>query len=300
MMTKTIFSTVTLLLLLQGCDDSSSKNDNPVPSTKVSEEVKSFASTFKDDRSVGNSIGKSVSSASEAVSNANSNKQVQQKQTLKSCTDGGTKKITTDVDFDGLSQTETVNLLNSGFTITMDSDNCIEDGAKVDASMTMVLKINGELMTMNIKFNRDSTFEDLETTEILTVNKDSNMNIKDISDNEEMITENMKVSTSKGKNYESIALISHKIGGETTDAFYEVSGKRVDNGTTYSVDKNYDASKTPMVEEYDSGDLISGTAKYYNNENEHITVKVIGKNQIKVSVDSDNDGTDDAEEIVGL
>ena len=295
-MKKIIFSTVTLLLVLQGCNNSSSKNKDSGTTEKVSEEIKSFASTFKD----ANSVGGSVSKGSSSVLNSEQSNTEAQKQRLESCEDGGTRKIITDFNFDTSSQTEIMEMLTNGISYTVDSDNCVEDGEKVNASMTMEMKLNSDLMTMNLKFNNDSTFEDLETTEVLTITKNSSMNIKELSDTEEVVTENIKFSSSKGESYETIGLVSHEIDNDATELSYDVSGKRINNSSTYSVDEKYDASKTPMTITSENGDLVSGTSKYYNEKNEHITIKVIEKNRIKVSVDNNNDGKDDATETIDL
>ena len=303
-MTKTIFSTVALLFLLQGCGGSSSNDGKKAPSGEVSKEVKSFAYAFKDGISIGSMVEKSSSSAEDTLTNSfKMSKSLEsvkyEKESLQSCSNGGTKKVSTDVDFDNLTEELAFNLFRTGFSLSMDMNDCIEDGTKTDASMSMTVKVKNDLMSMDIKFNRNSTFEEIETGEIVTVYKDSNMSMEEISDYEELVTESIKATSSTGKSYESIALTTHEFSAESSNSFYEVSGKIVHKDVTYRVDENYDGSKTPMVID-DEGNVISGTAKYFNVKNEHITVKVIGKNKIKISVDGDNDGTDDAEETIDL
>jgi hypothetical protein len=178
-------------------------------------------------------------------------------------------------------------------------DNCIEDGTKSNGEISMIMTEKDDLSTISITFTKDTTFEDIEKNEVVTVFKNSNFKDIELSETESKSIENMKLSQSSTKNYESSNLISYEKELSNGTSSYTESGEVKYNGTTYKVDEKYDGSKTPMVED-SNGDLLSGTEKYYNEKGEHITFKVVAKNRLKVSLDKDNDGVDDAEETLSL
>jgi len=285
-MIKTAVSTILLAILLQGCNSSKESNEGDLKE-KVSDEIKGFAKLLSSNKS--SKIVQSGLSSSESKSSIRNNKFVE-KTTIDSCVDGGTKEIVSDIDLDNITQ-----MTLSAITVDVVVDSCIEYGVKSSGAMTMVIK--GLLTT--ITFTQDSLFEELEGGEIVTIFKGSSIKIEEISDSIEEITESTKIETNRGEKFETISLVTTETQKGEDLHSYDSSGSLIYEGVTYRVDKNYDASKTPMVvKNYEK--LVSGTAKYYNEENQHITVKVLDKNRIKISVDSDNDGDIDEEEIFDL
>ena len=300
-MTKTIVSTIALVLILQGCGSDSKKSSSDTSpksvSPTVSKEIKSFASSISKESKILSTVKETSSSEMSSSKIENKNK-MYQKESIESCEDGGTQKITSDIDFDTHDMAQLEQLMNNGMKATIVSEECIEDGEKING--TLSLAINGDnLETINIKFLEDSTFEDLESSEVITVFKNSTVTINDISDNTSKVKSTIKAISSTGEQYETIDLVSYETTNGDSDSSYEVSGKLVHNGITYRVDEQYDSSKTPMVfKNYE--ELVSGTSKYYNEENQHVTITVIDKNRIKISVDTDNDGQIDEEESIDL
>ena len=300
-MTKTIVSTIALVLILQGCgSDSKSSNDTTSKSVSptVSEEIKSFASSINKDNEVLSMVKETGSSETSSSKIENKNK-IYQKETIESCQGGGTQTISSDIDFDTNEMVLLQQIKNDGIKATIVSEECIEESEKINGTLSLVVK-GEDFETTSITFLEDSTFENLETTEIVTVFKNSTMTIKNISDETSEVKSTIKAISSTGEKYESIDLVSYETINENSSASsYDVSGKLVHNGITYRVDEQYDGSKTPLVLE-NYHDLVSGTAKYYNEENQHVTITVIDKNRIKISVDTDNDGRVDEEESIDL
>jgi hypothetical protein len=299
-MTKTIVSTIALVWILQGCgSDSNSSSDvtSHSVSPTVSEEVKSFASSVNKNNEV-LSVVKETGSSQVSSSKTENKSKMYQKETIESCEDGGTQKITSDVDFDSNDMALLQQIMKDGLNATIVSEECIEEGEKINGTLSLVIK-GKDLETIEVTFLEDSTFEDLESSEVITVFKNSTVTIKDISDETAEVTSTIKAISSAGVKYETIDLVSYETTNEKGDASYEVSGKLVHNGITYRVDEQYDSSKTPMVFK-DSESLVSGTAKYYNEENHHVTITVIDTNRIKISVDTNNDGRTDEEESIDL
>jgi len=286
-----VLSAVTLALILQGCGSNSKSSSGDAPKTTVSNELKSFAKGLTDNKDMTSMVKKSSSSSSSSQTEIKA--KIYQKESIESCKDGGTIKTTSDTDL------ENENLIleqirSGGLEVTIATDECIEDGVKSNGSIALTVK-STEFDTMLLTFLEDTTFEDLESSELITVSKNSTIKIEEVSADSEKITESIKASSSTGESYESINLVYY----DTMDSSYEISGKIVRDGVTYSVDEQYNSSKTPMVfENYE--DLVSGTAKYYNEQNHHITITVVAKNQIKISVDTDNDGDIDEEETIAL
>ena len=309
-MKTTILSTIVLVLILQGCGSSTSNNkkeeSNTTSSSKVSNEVKSFAKGLVHGDSVSSLVKGTGSSETETETESNSSKtQTSQKTTLDSCTNGGTRAVTSDMDPENFEHMDRATRIKSieeriknGFTLTIVTDNCIEEGMKSNGSMSM--RLGGEdLKITTLTFTEDLTFEDLETTEVLTIFKNSTMKIEELSEDKEITTETLQVTSSTRESHQFINLVTHSTSSENNESSYKISGKMVQDGVTYRVDEKYDSSKTPMVFKNDD-DLVSGTSKYYNEKNHHITISVVAKNQIKISVDTDNDGKNDQEEIVDL
>lgn len=300
-MTKTIISTIALVLILQGCgSDSKSSNDTTSKSVSptVSEEIKSFASSINKDNEVLSMVKDTGSSEASSSKTVNKNK-IYQKENIESCEGGGTQKTTSDTDFDTNDMAQLQQIMNNGIKATIVSEECIEEGEKINGTLSLTIK-GKDFENINITFLEDSTFEDLETTEIITVFKNSTVTINDISDDISKVKSTIKATSSTGEKYETIDLVSYETAKENGNtSSYEVSGKLVHNGITYRVDEQYDSSKTPMVFENDK-ELVSGTSKYYNEENQHVTITVIDKNRIKISVDTDNDGRVDEEESIDL
>lgn len=294
-MKKTIISTVALLLILQGCGSSDSNNKKKeatdAPISKVSNEVKSFAIAMSDDENPSSTIKNSQGSNSSETKNDTKNK-IYHKAEIESCEDGGTFNFSSNMEeFSQILET-TIGKVDMVF------DNCIEDGEKVNGAVSLTIE-GSDWDILTILYPKTTTFENLETTEIVTVFKNSTMKIESVSDEVEKITQSIKASSSTGKTYQSINFISMDTMDINSSSSYDISGKFIHEGTAYTVDEKYDMSKTPMVFENDE-DLVSGMAKYYNEKNQSITIEVIGKNQIKISVDTDNDGDIDEEETIAL
>jgi hypothetical protein len=303
-MTKTIVSTIALIWILQGCGSSSNNNNSDSSDTQshsvsptVSEEIKSFASSVNKSDEVLSVIKETSTSQASSSKTENKNK-IYQKETINSCEGGGTQKIISDIDFDNNDIAQLEQMTNDSFKVKLIMDECIEDGEKSNATISLVVKGNN-LSDTTITFLEESTFEELESAEVITVSKNSTITISEISDDSEKVTTTIKAVSSTGERYETIDLVAHETMNENSDSMYEISGKVVHNGITYRVDEQYDSSKTPMVYE-NHENLISGTSKYYNEENHHVTITVIDKNRIKISVDTDNDGIVDEEESIDL
>ncbi len=299
-MKKTIISTVALLLILQGCGSSDSNNKKEgatdAPISKVSNEVKSFAIAMSDSDDPSSTVKGSSSSSSEE--NTETKNKIYHKSETESCEDGGTQtfssNINEDTDMEELGQI----LETTKAKTDMLFDNCIEDGEKINGAVSFTIQ-GSDWDVVTILYPKTTTFEDLETTEITTIFKNSTMKIESVSDDIEKITQSIKASSSTGKKYESINLISIETEEENNSSSYDISGQLIHEGITYTVDEKYDMSKTPMVFENDEN-LISGLAKYYNEKNQSIAIEVVGKNQIKISVDRDNDGDIDEEETINI
>jgi len=294
-----LLSTVALTLILNGCgsDSKSSSTDANTPQTKVSNELKSFAEGFRKSNNIVSTVKGASSAQSETSKTENKNK-IYQKDTVETCEDGGTIKITSNIDFDNVKTEELVELISNGITTDITFDDCIEDGTKSNGVIS--LRLEGKELNKNlITFKNDTTLEDLETTELTTILKDSTIDIEEISDDVDKVTENIKAYSSIKKDYESIDLVSMET--YTTDGYsiYEISGKIVQDGITYRVDEQYDSSKTPIISD-NNDNVVSGIAKYYDDKNQHIIMTVIDKNQIKISVDTDNDGDIDEEETIDI
>ena len=317
-MKKTIVSALALFLMLQGCNDDTKEKTAPqqesqnqgtknqdaqnqgtknqeATQAKITQELKDFVQN----KSKTDSLIKKGISSSTAETSTKSEKVSYQKMTTNGCSDGGTKSLDTNFDVANLSQTEIIERVAKGITISLGLDNCIEDGTKSNGEISVTITEKNELSTMLMTFTKDTTFEDIEKNEVATVFKNSNVKIIELSDTEEKSIENINFSQSATEKYQLIDLISYEKELSTGTSSYNVSGKVKYNETTYTVDEKYTANKTPMVSN-EKGDLLSGTEKYYNEKGEHVTFKVVAKNKIKISLDKDNDGVDDAEETLSL
>ena len=293
-----ILSTVALTLILQGCGSNSKSSSGDTPKTTVSEELKNFAKGLTESNEM-TSVVKKTGSSQSSNSQTTTKTKMYYKENIQSCKDGGTIKITSDLDFDNIEEASFEQAISDGLKAEIAFDKCIEDGLISDGYVSLNIK-GKELSKISLTFTKDTTFEDLESQELTKVFKGSTMTIEEISDDSERITESVRASSSTGENYESINLVSiETTTEEDRDSSYEISGKMVRDGITYSVDEKYDSSKTPMVFNSD-GDLISGTAKYYNEQNHHITMNIVYKNEVKISVDTDNDGKIDEEETISI
>ena len=271
------------LFMLFGCgfmfDEDKKGSDNP----KVSDEIKSFAIGMTKGSSVESVLQKSIS-LPEKIDEL-SKITLYQKKSIESCANGGS------VSLDVNESKSDVLLLN------IIANECIENGIK--SSYSLFVKIedrNKNLFKTEITLKENALFEEIETTITTILFKGSTILIDELSPNEAMVTDNIKVASSLVDSYESINLKSYQQQNENNDSSYEISGQHIYNGVTYSVDESYDGSKTPMVFIYQEDDefLVSGKVKYYNKQGEHITIEVIEKNALQVSVDRDNNGKNDA------
>ena len=291
MFTRIIIHSVVLFVLL-GCgfmfDDEKKGSDN----SKVSDEIKSFAvGVTNNDKKL---IMKSMNTSKDEDKEKSSHKKIMtyQKENIESCENGGTIKFIIDED-----------MKNDIFEVKIVANDCIVDGIKTNYSYSMEIeKKDDNLEITTLTFTENSTFEDLETTVVTTLFKDSIIIMDELSINEELATESLKLSSSTGKKYESIKLVSHDKYEDNNDSSYNISGQIVNNGIVYSVDETYESSKTPMVYVYEGNKefLVSGISKYYNEKHQHITIEVVKRDTIKISVDIDNDGKDEAVEVVEI
>jgi hypothetical protein len=290
-----MISTVALLLVLQGCESSNSDTKcNTEPKTEISSEIKSFVKTLSGDEIISTVIKKSASSSED--SSVNSKNKIYRKTVTQNCLDGGTREITSDINLKNMDNPQEIT--SKEFKVNIITNQCIENGIKSNGSMQIwVQEKDKYLSTTTIKFKSDSTFEDLGTDKSYTLFKESNVTIDEISYTEEIVTESIKGTSSTGDKFQSINLITHETFTENSESSHEISGEIVHKGIKYRVDKGYDSSRTPML--FDNyKNLISGTAKYFNEKNHHITVEIVNKNKVKISVDIDNDGRTDEEETV--
>jgi len=300
-MRKSIIPTLAFFLMLQGCNDSK-ESSSCTPSNEngskaiITNELKSFAQNMVGETDSLLNKGFSISTQDNSEEN---NEKSYQKTTVNSCESGGTKSFIDNNNLEGLSQAEIQESIKKGIGFDMVLDDCIENNVKSDGTISIEMK-NEEHFTILVTFKERTKIEDLESSEKLTFLKDSTFKSIEISDEQEKLVENMTLKSTLNGTYTSIELISYENeledGGYST---YKVSGQINHNATKYKVDEKYDGSKTPMVEN-ENGDLLSGTEKYYNEKNEHVTLTVLSKNKFKISLDKDNDGVDDAEEILSF
>lgn len=276
--------------MLLGCgfmfDEDKKNSDNP----KVSDEIKNFAIGMTKGSSVETVLKKSISLSdkTDEVSKVT----LYEKESIESCMSGGS--VSFDINESNNSDVSLLNIIANG---------CIQDGIKSSYSaFVKVEKKNNNLSKIAISLKENAIFEEIETTITTIFFKESTLLIDELSLNEAMVTENVKVASSLVDSYESINLIVYQQQNENNETSYELSGQHIYNGVVYSVDESYDGSKTPMLFIYqeDNEFLVSGKAKYYNKKREHITIKVIEKDTIKISVDTDNNGKDDAVETIFL
>ena len=271
------------LFMLLGCGFMFDKNKKSSDDPKVSDEIKSFAIGMTKGNSVESVLQKSISFSEKT--DELSKVTLYQKKSIESCPSGGSVSLDED-------ESKSDVLL-----LTIIADECIEDGVKSSYSaFVKVVKRDENLFKTEIILKENAIFEEIETTITTILFKGSTLIIDELSPNEAMVTDNVKVASSLVDSYESINLKSYQQQNENNDTSYEISGQHIYNGVTYSVDESYDGSKTPMVVIYQEDDafLVSGKAKYYNKKGEHITIEVIKKDTIKVSVDRDNNEKDDA------
>lgn len=265
-----LFAITLVLLFLQGCTDKTKNDDN-----SITNDIKNFGKIFK------------VLNSNHYFSNNDDDENETQNpapfyrsiQEVEPCEDGGTNTFTIPDTF---------------AFILVESDNCIENGINTNASINLS-RPSGKITVFD--FNKNSTFEAIETHRINTIFKNSKIVFETISDSIEKITSNLKGTIYTGQAYETSDLVQYQTSTETTESSYEVSGRYIENGISYRVDIAYDASVTPMI--LDKNDtFISGKAKFFNDKNEHITLKIIEDDKLKISLDSDNDGVDDYSEII--
>ena len=273
-----------LFFMLFGCGFmfDGKKRDDSRDDFKVSDEIKRFAIEVTKSSDV-NSVLKNGMNISEKLDNK------YQKESIESCQGGGSINLITDDDNDSI--------------LEVIADECIDDGIKISYSASVKIeKKDNNLEKTTILLNKNATFEDLETDIITTFFKDSIVIIDELSSNKYTITETIKSTISTGKKYESINLISYEQDMENISSIYEVSGQRVYNGITYSVDEEYDSSKTPIIIIYEGSNeyVVSGVAKYYNQEHQHITIDIVARDKMKISVDINNDGVDDVKETISI
>jgi len=289
MFLRIIINFITLFMIF-GCgfmfDGKKKSSDDP----KVSDEIKSFVLGLAKGSSVDSVLEKSMSFAKKSD---NSKKNTYQKESLESCESGGS-----------IHYIEKDSNRSDIYTLKIIADNCIDEGVKISYSAFVTIKEKDDnLSKITILLKQDAVFEDLETTIISTFFKDSIRIIDEISANEAIVTETINFSDSIGEKYRSINLISHdNYKDNSYYSSYDISGQIVYKGLKYSVDEVYDGSKTPMtfIYEDDNEYLASGTTKYYNEEHQHITIEVVKKDTLKISVDIDSDGEDDAMETVKI
>lgn len=280
------------MLLLNGCSDNKTKTE-ALP--KVSIESKAFAESITS----GNLLfmmaqGMSPSSAGTGMSKLYKQEaKVTSETETRQCDDGGNVETT-------YSENNTTSSVN----IATMYDNCIEDTLRTNGQVIMTLKGQSYPENITLSYLSDFTFEDTEDDTELLIKKDSNFEMSMNSNGQDIVTTesmdvNMKLD-SEEKQYKSVALVTHVKMTQKGEAFYFESGKKYINNELYTVDDTYDASKTPMTIS-DDGDLLKdGKMKFYNEGNYHITLEAVAKNQVKVSVDTDNDGEDDESEIVKI
>jgi len=282
---------LTSLIVMSGCSDNKTKTKEPQTLPKISNQSKAFAQSITS----GNTLFTMAQSMSSSSAGMKKIYKQQAKVTPETntiqCEDGGSMEVT-----------YSENNTTSSVDLNTKYDNCIEDTLSTNGQIKMTLR--GQSYPENITFAYLSnfTFEDMEDNTGLVIKKDSNFAMQINSNGQDIATtENMDVNFKQGVNeeqYKSVALITYVKMTQKGEEFYFKSGKRYINNELYSVDDKYDASKTPMTVS-EEGDLLKGgKMKFYNSSNHHITLESIAKNQLKVSVDIDNDGEEDESEIL--
>lgn len=302
-MKNRIASVALLALLLQGCFSSSnSTSDNN--SSRISNNLKSLGLAFAGKDNMLTTVGGGISSSTSSTNSSSSSSlkmKYYQKENISSCENGGTMNIVSDFDNQNI-HTD----LPIDFNSTIIMDNCIEDGININATIFRNIKNKGNYLSkITMIFTEDSSLEDINSGEIITIKKNSKVSIDELSEDTEIDTENMDIQSSTGESYKSINLVTNETYLDNGDeSSYDMSGEIIYNGEKYSVDRDYDGSKTPTIYRYDEDGIgehvLSGQAKYYNQQGEHITFTIISENSMKISIDSDNDGKIDKEETISL
>lgn len=301
-MKNKIASIALLALLLQGCF-SSNKSTSDNNSSKISNNLKSLGLAFAGKDDMLTTVGGGISSSTSFTNSPSSSSlkmKYYQKDNISICENGGTMNIVSDFDNQNI-HTD----LPIDFNTTIIMDNCIKDGTNTNATILMNIKDKGDYLSkITMIFTENSSFEDIDSGEIVTIKKNSKVSIDELSEDTEIDTENMDIQSSTGESYKSINLVTNETYLDNGDeSSYDISGDIIYNGEKYSVDRDYDASKTPTIYRYDEDDIshvLSGQAKYYNQQGEHITFTIISENSMKISIDSDNDGKIDKEETISL
>ena len=170
---------------------------------------------------------------------------------------------------------------------------CIEKGMESTGKAKISITKDG---SFSIQFIRDTTLTNLENDKKITYYKGSYLdNIRTYNKEESKLILNFKILFPDNVMYHS----SHLTSYTTDNSEYLVSGEVYYQGESYIVDKAYTASRTPMRSD-DDNNLLSGTEKYYNSKNEHITLKVTSKNTMEIALDKDNDGINDLNKTITL
>jgi hypothetical protein len=299
-MKKTVLLATGLVLFMSACSNSNDTNTTPQmqtkqPLPKVSDDnIKTLAkSLVLMDVVQSKASKKPQSTRSRAINDMPDNKMIE------NCQNGGTIEFVMPSPPDPATyDPQTFDLDNYEMNTTIIYKDCLEGGMLTDGTMqdTMTFK-NGQPGGDTMTF----------VTDFITQYQDGNATIKKGSYIiTEMISEETMITTENidayfdGQHYQTKAFKNSDTmlqnGGLSS---YPISGATLVNGHTYTVDPAYNASKTPMVMD-GNFDMISGKERYIDEQNSTITLEVVGKNQMKLSLDTDHDGKADEEEILAL
>ncbi len=296
-MKQTVLLATGLVLFTSACSNSNDGNTAPQiqtkqPLPKVSDDnIKTLAKSL----AVMNMVQSRASQKSQTTrSRALGDVPTDQ---LLNCENGGTMQFVMPSPPDPATfNPETFNLDNYEANTTIIYHDCLEEGVLTDGTMQDTMRFkNGMPGDDTMTFVTDFVMQYQNGN--ATIKKGSYIISEMISDETMITTENIDAYFD-GQHYQtkvfknSDTMLSN--GGMSS---YPISGATLVNGHTYTVDSGYDASKTPMLTDRNF-DMISGKERYFDEQNSTITLEVVGKNKMRLSLDSDHDGKADAEEVM--
>jgi hypothetical protein len=181
----------------------------------------------------------------------------------------------------------------------------LKDGNSIDIKTSIEYvncSLDNVLFDGTIKYrytNHSSYMEclnDFATTkngEKLTLLKNSFIKIENAEDGDyDITTINLAgrlTGISKNIEFGGKNLIYHTKDDNVSSWLYPVSGREmVGDGVFFTIDPNYDSSKTPFTEDKNGNILPGGLFKYLDEKKHKIEIEVTNKNEITLRIDMNN------------
>jgi outer membrane lipoprotein-sorting protein len=271
------------VLVLVGCN-SGGREDSSTTAASLSDATK-LAKNITTGTSIGNSVGNLAGNSINTLSAKSTRSTFNQ-----SCLNGGNMAMTFDENQFANHNAPSV------IDMAIEMQNCNQDGEVSNGKITFKIKnISDNNMDMEISF--PTNFTTVSDGKTMTIQAGGSMRMRQEAPYEVM-TLNMEV-TDGSESYGGENLVyKMKENSDGSSEVFPVSGKEnFGTGVYFTVDSNYDASRTPMVMDYSGNLQVGGLYKYLDGANHRVEVEATATNEVTVWVDENGDGNRDENEV---